>query len=287
MDMIKSLTGGASAGQFGTKLGQIIIKNAPIVISAIAKVSVTLIQYLLKAAGQLIKVGAALVTALAKGIGGAAVAKARGAAQKVYKAVSNTLQKIIAPVKNVVSKVKSYLGFSGLAGKVKGVFNKVKSAITSPISTAKATLSSIIKKITGLFPVNLGKILHLSIPKISVSGGKAPWGIGGKGKKPSFDVSWAEHAAGGIFKRPTLLDDLGGGHHLVGEAGPEAIMPLNTLWNKLDTMADNIVSGVATVSAAGAGAGGNTVIELYAFPNGPQMQRWVVETYDKGKRRLG
>ena len=287
MDLIKNITGGASAGQFGTKLGQIIISNAPKVISAIAKVSVTLVQYLLKGAGQLLKVGAALVTALAKGIGGAAVAKAKAAAQKVYKAVSDTIRKIISPVRNVVNKVKSYLGFSGLAGKVRAVFDKVKSAVTGPVKSAKETLSKVIKKITGLFPVNLGKILHLSVPKISVSGGKAPWGIGGKGKKPSFNVSWAEHAAGGIFKRPTLLDDLGGGHHLVGEAGPEAIMPLNTLWNKLDTLADNIVSGVATVNAAGEGAGAPMQVNLYAFPGGPQMDSWVVNTYDRGKRRLG
>lgn len=287
MDMIKNITGGADAAQIGAKLGQIIIKNAPVVISAIAKVSITLIQYLLKGTAQLLKVGAALVTALAKGIGGAAVAKARAAAQKVYSTVSNTLKKIISPVRSIVSKVKSYLGFSGLSGTVKKVFDKVKSAITSPISSAKATLAKVVKKITGMFPVSLGKILSFSLPKISVSGGKAPWGIGGKGSKPSFSVSWASHAAGGIFKKPTLLDDLGGGHHLVGEAGPEAIMPLNTLWNKLDRMADNIVNGVATVSAAGAGTGGNTTIELYAFPSGPQMQKWVVDTYDTGKRRLG
>ena len=288
MDMIKSITGGVSASQFGAKLGGIILKNLPTVLAAVGKVALSLVQYLMKFVGTMLKVGAALITALAKGIGGAVVAKVRGAAQKVYKAVSSTLQKIISPVRNIVNKVKSYLGFSGLAGKVKGVFNRVKSAITSPISSAKAKLSGIVNKIRGLFPINFGKILHFSIPKISVSGGKAPWGLGGKGRKPSFNVSWAQHAKGGIFTKPTLLESINGAGHIVGEGrSPEAILPLNTLWSRLDAMTDNIVSGVATVSAANAGSDAPTVINLYAFPSGPQMQRWVVETYDKGKRRLG
>jgi phage-related minor tail protein len=167
-------------------------------------------------------------------------------------------------------------------------FESIKSKITKPISDAKATLSGVVKKIAGLFPISLGKILHFSIPKISVSGGKAPWGIGGKGTKPSFDVSWASHAAGGIFRRPTLLQDGGGGNHLVGEAGPEAILPLGQLWAQMDRMADSIVNGVMmSQQIAGAGAGAPMQINLYAFPNGPQMGSWVVNTYDKYKKQLG
>ena len=36
----------------------------------------------------------------------------------------------------------------------------------------------------------------------------------------------AEHAAGGIFKSATLIPSIRGTKHLVGEAGPEAILPL-------------------------------------------------------------
>ena len=102
---------------------------------------------------------------------------------------------------------------------------------------AKDTVSGIISKIKGFFPVNLGKILHFSLPKISVSGGKAPWGIGGKGTKPSFSVSWASHAAGGIFDRPTILGS-GNTIHEFGEAGAEAIVPLDPFWKKMDEMID-------------------------------------------------
>ena len=37
---------------------------------------------------------------------------------------------------------------------------------------------------------------------------------------------YAEHAVGGIFKSATLIPSIRGTKHLVGEAGPEAILPL-------------------------------------------------------------
>lgn len=70
---------------------------------------------------------------------------------------------------------------------------------------------------------------------------------------PKFSVAW--HAKGGIFDRPTLFNTPGGLHG-VGEAGPEAILPLNkstlggigdgiarnmnmqSMINKLDTIAE-------------------------------------------------
>ena len=56
----------------------------------------------------------------------------------------------------------------------------------------------------------------------------------------------------------------------------------------MDKMADSIVNGVAMSQAlAGAGAGNPTQINLYAFPNGPRMGSWVVNTYDKYKKQLG
>ena len=202
-------------------------------------------------------------------------------------AMTNAKTKALSIVNGIKTGFTSKI--DALKKSVGTAFESIKSKITKPISDAKATLSGVVKKITGLFPISLGKILHFSIPKISVTGGKAPWGLGGKGKKPNFSVSWAQHAAGGIFKRPTLLQDFGGGNHLVGEgSSPEAILPLNTLWAQMDRMADSIVNGVMmSQQIAGAGAGAPMQINLYAFPNGPQMGSWVVNTYDKYKKQLG
>lgn len=71
----------------------------------------------------------------------------------------------------------------------------VKSAITKPIDDAKEKVRGILDKIKGFFPLSIGRIFsNLKLPHISVSGGSAPFGIGGKGSLPSFSVSWYKKA---------------------------------------------------------------------------------------------
>ena len=203
-------------------------------------------------------------------------------ASSTWNAIKNAIQKPImaakSKVNSVVHGIKNAMGkLSSIKGKVSGIFKSIKDKITSPISSAKDKISSVISRIKSLFSGLHLTIPKPKIPKISVSGGKAPFGIGGKGSLPSFHVSWA--ASGGIMNRPTLF----GG----GEAGPEAILPLDPFWKRLDQMADNIVSGVATVAAANAGGGGDIHLDVYLYPSGPKMMEQIVKAYDTGKRRLG
>ena len=86
-------------------------------------------------------------------------------------------------------------------------------------------------KIRGWFPISLGKIVSFQLPNVYKKTGK-------KKGEFAFGASWhseggGKHAAGGIFRSPTLLQSRNGANHLVGEAGPEAILPLNTLWKQL------------------------------------------------------
>ena len=207
--------------------------------------------------------------------------KIKAKAKSIWNSIKTN---VVTPVATIVSNVKSK--FNSLKNSVTTIWNNIKTAITSPIKKAKETISSTIQKIKEFFPLSLGKLFHFSIPKITIKKGKAPWGFGGKGKAPDFGLSWAEHAAGGIFDRPTLLRSRNGAGHLVGEAGAEAIIPLSELWNHMNALGDSIVNGVIQAGAMG-NTGGEATITLYAFPNGPQMGSWVVNTYDTYKRRLG
>lgn len=148
----------------------------------------------------------------------------------IKSAITSPIRSAKSTVSSVFSSIKSIV--SGAVSSVKSTvssgFSAVKSAITKPFESAKSKLSGIVSKIKGFFPINFGKILHFSLPRISVSGGKAPWGIGGKGTKPSFGVSWSSHAAGGVFDKPTLIPTMRAIHE-VGEAGPEAISPISVL----------------------------------------------------------
>lgn len=116
--------------------------------------------------------------------------------------------------------------------KVKANFDSIKKAVTDKINGAKDAVKGFVDKVKGFFPLKIGKIFsNFKIPKISVSGGKAPFGIAGKGKLPSFDVRW--NAAGGVFDKPTIFNT-SAGLQGVGEAGAEAITPVSTLQAYID-----------------------------------------------------
>lgn len=100
---------------------------------------------------------------------------------------------------------------------------------------------------------SLGKLFQegfdIKLPHISVSGGVAPYGIGGQGSLPKFNIDW--YANGGILTSPTIFGMQGGRFLGGGEAGAEAVLPLS----RLEEM---ITSGITTAM----GAGGDTVINV-------------------------
>lgn len=112
--------------------------------------------------------------------------------------------------------------------KVKTIFGNIQKTISDKMESARKKVKDVIDKIKGFFPLSIGKIFsNLKIPKISVSGGKAPFGIAGKGKLPSFDVKW--NAEGAILDKPTIFGSVGNTLLGGGEAGMEAVTPIDVL----------------------------------------------------------
>jgi phage-related minor tail protein len=119
-------------------------------------------------------------------------------------------------------------GLKDAAGKVKTWFKDMGKSISDKMESAQKAVKKVVDKIKGFFPLKIGKIFSgLKIPKISVSGGKAPFGIAGKGSLPSFDVKW--NAQGGILTQPTIFGRMGDTLLGGGEAGAEAIAPITLL----------------------------------------------------------
>lgn len=137
----------------------------------------------------------------------------------IKKAIEDPINNAKTTVSNVVDKIAGFLNFSGVVSKVTGVFNDIKSAITGPIDNAKTKISELVNKVKSAFPFNIGKIFNLKLPHISVSGGKAPYGIGGLGSLPKFSIKWYDK--GGIFDSPTVIG--------VGEKRPEFVGALDDL----------------------------------------------------------
>lgn len=129
-----------------------------------------------------------------------------GAVWPVISAIVKTHIKVIASTIRTISSVVS---------SVTSTFNRVKSAITKPIESAKATVKKVLDTIKGYFPLSIGKIFtNLQLPHISVSGGSAPYGIGGKGSLPHFSVSWYRKAEDQpyLFKERAIFG-AGDGHN--------------------------------------------------------------------------
>lgn len=143
--------------------------------------------------------------------------------------------KIKSACATAVEWIKDKLDSLGkVAKKVGDWFGDIKDSAVESFDDAWKSVKKVIDKITGLFPLNIGKIFdNIKIPKITVSGGKAPYGIAGFGKLPNFDVKW--NAEGAIFSRPTIFDTRAG-YQGVGEGREaEAVTPIGKLLDYVTT----------------------------------------------------
>lgn len=166
-------------------------------------------------------------------------------AQAIWANIKTTVSGFIDNVKTKFDNFKTNLinTWEAIKQKATSIFNAIKEAITNPIETARNLIKTAINKIKSIFSGLKLQLPKIKLPHFKIDGGAPPWGIGGKGRKPSFNIDW--YARGGIFDSPHLIG--------IGEAGPEAVVPLDTLWGKLDNIA----------RAAGSGTGGGITINVY------------------------
>lgn len=134
--------------------------------------------------------------------------------------------KIKAKALEIKEKIVST--FNEIKAKVSSIFNAIKTAMLTPFNTAVNLIRTAINKIKSIINGAKLQLPKFKLPHFKIFGGKIPWGIGGAGKKPTISVEW--YAQGGIFNRPTVLSG-------VGEAGPEAVVPLDKFWDKMDRIA--------------------------------------------------
>jgi len=125
--------------------------------------------------------------------------------------------------------------WDGIKTKTVNAWNAVKNAIITPFKTARDKIKYYIDKIKGWFPIKLGKIFKgIKMPHFEIEWSSVK-AFGKEVKYPSgFDISWYKN--GGIFDNPSLIG--------VGEAGPEAVVPLDKFWDKLDSMNTGVTINV-------------------------------------------
>lgn len=107
-------------------------------------------------------------------------------------------------------------------GKLTGVKNKFWSKFEEIKNVVKNALDAVKRFFAGEWPTPKIKMPHF---KISPPG----WSIGDlvKGSIPRLSVNW--YAKGAILNRPTVINQSGNTIDVAGEAGPEAVTPIETL----------------------------------------------------------
>ena len=179
----------------------------------------------------------------------------------VWNAIKTKVSSTVNGIKNTVITV-----FNAVKSAVSTTWNKIKESITKPIEKAKDIVKSAIDKIKSIVNNAHLSLPHFKLPHFKIGKGTLPWGIGGKGTPPSISVDW--YAKGGIFDGASLIG--------VGEKGPEAVIPLDKLWTKMDKIAE--------------GSGMNVVINVQAAPGmdtkalAEEVQRQLINTVNR--RRL-
>lgn len=123
-----------------------------------------------------------------------------------------------------------------LSAAIKGiaiVFAGVVAKVSSLVSSIKSKFEQVSKAFKGMFSGGF-KMPHIPLPHFAIS--PKGWKIGDlvKGKIPSLSVNW--YANGGIFDSPSLIG--------VGEAGSEAVVPLDKLWDAIANINGGIVINI-------------------------------------------
>lgn len=172
------------------------------------------------------------------GIKGAVAAYMTGV-QNNYSTAYNAINKLTGgKLENIRSTITGKI--TEAKATVERILGDIQNAFTTKLEAARAAVSGAIEKIKGVFNFSW-KLPDLKLPHISVTGGVAPYGIGGKGSLPKFDIQW--YREGGILNGATIFGAMGGKMLGGGEAGAEAVLPLAELWKNMTQIVRGVVKG--------------------------------------------
>lgn len=167
--------------------------------------------------------------------------------QGTMAAINGVMQGILSIVSGAWNAVKAvFIGVcNAVSGAIRGAFNGIKSVIDSTMNGAKSTVSGALSAISGFFAGLHLQFPHINLPHFSISGdfSLVPPSV------PSISVSW--YRTGAIAMGASVVG--------IGEAGPEAVVPLSG--REMDPYADAVARRLAA-RGAGAGTGGTTVYNI-------------------------
>lgn len=155
----------------------------------------------------------------------------------VWNGIKTTISSVVNGIKSAVytafNAVKSTVSsiWNGIKSATTSTWNAIKSAITTPITNAKNTVSSMIEAIKSKFNFSWS-LPKLKMPHLSITGSFSinPPSV------PHFSISW--YKTGAIMDTATIFGMNGNTMLGGGEAGKEAILPLEPFYVRLGNMLD-------------------------------------------------
>ena len=171
------------------------------------------------------------------------------AASSKWESVRSTISSKLSSAQSTVSSLMSGItstmssGLSSALSTVSGKFSSIYSTISSKMSAARDAVGNAISALKSKFNFSWS-LPHLKLPHVSISGSFSinPPSV------PHFGISW--YRDGGILTRPTIFGAAGNNLLAGGEAGAEAVVPLATLWDKLETMITSVFNTASTTGGS-------------------------------------
>ena len=182
-------------------------------------------------------------------VASAAWSSVSSAASSKWESVRSTIGNKLSSAKSTVSSLMSGItstmssGLSSALSTVTGKFSSIYSTISSKMSAARDAVGNAISALKSKFNFSWS-LPHLKLPHVSISGSFSinPPSV------PHFGISW--YKDGGILTRPTIFGAAGNNLLAGGEAGAEAVVPLATLWDKLETMITSVFNTASTTGGS-------------------------------------
>lgn len=170
-------------------------------------------------------------------------------ASSQWESIRSTISSKLSSAKSTVSSLMSGItstmssGLSSALSTVSGKFSSIYSTISSKMSAARDAVGNAISALKSKFNFSWS-LPHLKLPHVSISGSFSinPPSV------PHFGISW--YKDGGILTRPTIFGAAGNNLLAGGEAGAEAVVPLTTLWDKLETMITSVFNTASTTGGS-------------------------------------
>lgn len=206
----------------------------------------------------------------------AAVAAAIAIGILLYKHWDQIKAKIIAiweALKVKVGALKDAIVniFKRIGQTIKTIVSKWFSIITWPYRKAWELIKKVAEKIKNVFKFKF-KLPHIKLPHFAIK--PKGWKFSDllKGSIPSLGIEW--YAKGGIFNSPSVIG--------VGEAGPEAVLPIEKLQNMINASNSQLAAALITALQT-ANAGGGETIELVVNLGGANVATEIFKLNKQGR----